>query len=361
MYFVDKKKFTVWAIGALIISIIVNFPHLVNIIYSTPPPIMKGPPPFIMGHRPIFPHFTETEFLSFQFIWYYVVSFILLCITGNQEKVGKDHTGRQEVVFMILKVIMVITIAFALEMTILRQLMNHFEFKFRPRFDAILFSRYLFMLVVSGLTGLLIKMIDKKNSVEIENERLRLENLQIQYNALTHQMNPHFFFNSLNSLQYLLLEGEQQKSIIYINELSTVFRYILQSSKKELVPLKEELDFLKAYQYLLNIRFEDKIRFEIDICPDMYEMQIPILTLQPLVENAINHNGCSSKTPLVIKIFIQHKNLVVENNLIPKLHKSNSSGIGLENLNQRFLLLTGSGINIEQTDVAFKITLPLKN
>lgn len=126
------------------------------------------------------------------------------------------------------------------------------------------------------------------------------------------------------------------------------------------MPLKEELDFLKSYQYLLNIRFEDKIRFEIDILPEMNEMQIPILTLQPLVENAINHNGCSSKMPLIIKIFIQNKNLVVENNLISKIHKNNSSGIGLENLNKRFLLLTGNGIGVEQTDTEFKITLPLK-
>lgn len=360
MYFIDKKKFTVLAIGALIISIIVNFPHLVNIIYSSPPPVMKGPPHFMMGHRPSFPRFTETEFLAFQFVWYYVVSFILLFITGDQRRLGKDRKGQQEILIMVSKVIIVVVIAFALEVTILRQLMSHFEFRFRPKFDAILFSRYLFMVVISFLTGLLVKIMDKKNSVEIENERLRSENLQIQYNALTNQMNPHFFFNSLNSLQYLLIEGEQQKSIIYISELSTVFRYILQSSKKGLVPLKEELDFLKSYQYLLNIRFEDKIRFEIDILPEMNEMQIPILTLQPLVENAINHNGCSSKMPLTIKIFIQNKNLVVENNLISKIHKNNSSGIGLENLNKRFLLLTGNGIGVEQTDTEFKITLPLK-
>lgn len=356
MQLIDKKKLTILAIGALIISLIVNFPHLLNHIYSSPP-IM---PNTAGAHRMVRPKLTSLEFMSFQFLWYYGVSFILLFIAGSSHFVKIGRKAFSEALIMLAKTIFVVIIAFVIENFILRQLMTHFDFRFRPKFDAILFSRYLFMVVISFLTGILIRMMEKKNSIEIENERLRSENLQIQYNALTNQMNPHFFFNSLNSLQYLLIEGEQQKSVIYISELSTVFRYILQASKKELVTIAEELDFLRSYQYLLYVRFEDKIRFDVDIPEIEKQHLIPVLALQPLIENAINHNGCSMQNPLVITIRIQSDMLEIANNRIPKLRKSPSSGIGLENLNKRFQLLLEKEVIIKQNDNEFRILLPLK-
>lgn len=359
MYFIDKKKLIILAIGALIISLLVNFPHLINLIYPGRPPMMPEMPPM---HGPrLHLRLTSLEFMFFQFLWYYITSFILLYIIGNSCISEREWKIRhQQTLIMIAKVVIVVVVAFVAENIIIKQLMDHFEFRFRPKFDAILFSRYLFMIVISFLTGLLLKMMERENSIKVENEKLRSENLQIQYNALTNQMNPHFFFNSLNSLQYLLIEGEQQKSVIYISELSTVFRYILQSSKKELVPISEELEFLRSYQYLLNIRFEDKIRFDIDIPESEKQWLLPVLSLQPLVENAINHNGCSIQSPLVITLRIRNHVLEVHNNRIPKLRKSSGSGIGLENLNKRFRLLMGKGITIEQNETEFKILLPLK-
>lgn len=358
MHFIDKKKLITFAVGALIISTIVNFPHLINMFYSPVNPVAPKypfmPPP---GSRP---RLSGSEFAAFQFLWYYVFSFILLFITSSQSDSRKGKLGVQEILIMISKVIIVVSIGYFVENILIRKLINHFEFHIRHRFDAILFWRYLFMVVISFLTGLLMKLMENQNSIVLEVEKLRSENLQIRYNALTNQMNPHFFFNSLNSLQYLLIEGEQQKSIIYISELSTVFRYILQSSKKELVPLAEEMSFLKSYQYLLNIRFEDKIRFNIDIPESSRIREIPVLTLQPLVENAINHNSCSSSLPLEISLYIDGDFLIVRNNRMPKLRKTSGEGIGLENLKKRFVLLLDKEIIIKHDENEFKVILPLK-
>jgi Putative regulator of cell autolysis len=244
---------------------------------------------------------------------------------------------------------------------ILRSLRDNFSFGMRKHsFDSVLMSRYLFVLVLSILTTLLIRMMQRQTDMAVENERLRTENLQIRYNALSNQMNPHFFFNSLNSLQYLLMDNQLQKSITYIEELSKVFRYILQSSKKEVVPLQEEIDFLNSYRFLLNIRFEEKIRFEIEI-DDLYlNYELPVLTIQPLVENAINHNSCSMSKPLIIRISVESNRLIVSNNIIPKLRDNKGAGIGLDNLNNRFMLLMNKPIEIAQNEDFFTVTMPLK-
>ena len=142
--------------------------------------------------------------------------------------------------------------------------------------------------------------------------------------------------------------------------MSTVFRYILQSSKKELVTLDEELNFLDSYRFLIGIRFEDKIQFDINIPQKMRNHQIPVLTLQPLIENAINHNACSYQKPLIITIWLRDNVLEVSNNIIPKIRTEKGEGIGLENLKKRFVLLLSKEIQISQEENKFKILLPIK-
>ena len=145
-----------------------------------------------------------------------------------------------------------------------------------------------------------------------------------------------------------------------MEELSTVFRYILQSSKKELVKVKDELEFLSSYEYLLKIRFEDKINFQINIPGEIFDELIPVLSLQPLVENAINHNSCSIDKPLIIKIYSEKSYIIVENNILPKIRPENSTGIGNENLRKRFMLLLNKEITIVNSDDKYKVILPLK-
>ena len=127
-----------------------------------------------------------------------------------------------------------------------------------------------------------------------------------------------------------------------------------------MVHLKDEIDFLKAYRYLLEIRYEEKIIFNINIPSQFLDCELPVLTIQPLVENAINHNSCSLSNPLIIDIFINEGNLIVKNNKIKKIRVEKSSGIGLDNLRNRFQLLLNKSITIENTDRIFSVTLPLQ-
>ncbi|MDO5569842.1 MAG: histidine kinase [Bacteroidales bacterium] len=357
MKFIDKKKFIVISIAALIVTILVNFPNIFNSFYTGDDFMKNGMHEFEKFKKP-HPEF-KFDFQIFQFLWYYIFSFILLIITSNK-KYFKTKNSSSDFFVPFVHIIIIVVIFYVLESMIFKYFFGPHDFPFKRRFDAILFSRYLFVVVVSFLTGLLMKIFEEQNTIEIENEKLKSENLQIRYNALTNQMNPHFFFNSLNSLKYLLLENEADKSIKYIDELSTVFRYILQSSKKELVALSDELEFLKAYTFLLEIRFESKIRIDVHIPEDMRNCKVPVLTLQPLVENAINHNTCTLNKPLYILIRMQGDLLEVSNNLNPKLRNESGSGIGLDNLNNRFILLLNKEIRVNKDSNNFSVLLPLK-
>lgn len=355
MKLIDKKRLLAISIAAFIITLVVNFPHLFNLISSEQIPLGAPPRGMLMKVGP-----PPVDFTVFQVIWYFVLSFCLLLSTSQENQKKNTEDNSREFLFSFLKILILVSLFFVIETLILRQFIDSNSFRMRRNFDAILFSRYLFVIIFSFLTGLLFKILDKQNRVQVENERLRSENLQIRYNALTNQMNPHFFFNSLNSLQYLLMEREQEKSIIYINELSSVFRYILQSSRKELVTLQEELDFLQAYRFLLEIRFEEKIQFVIDVPETVKHYRIPVLTLQPLVENAINHNTCTLQRPLVITICMKNDRLIVSNTINPKIRKEKGEGIGLENLRNRFLLLLNQEIVVEENPDFFKISLPVE-
>ena len=175
------------------------------------------------------------------------------------------------------------------------------------------------------------------------------------------QINPHFFFNSLNGLDSLIRTGEQEKPLEYLEGLSNVFRYILQSDHKTLVTLNEELNFVNAYTYLLSVRYEIN-------CFSQFRSQNPvyrktaILSLLPLIENAVKHNIISMQHPLRIEIYtVSESLLVVSNPIQPKMEDYVCSGIGLKNLQGRYLMLTGENIYIEKSNGYFKVFLPLLN
>ena len=158
--------------------------------------------------------------------------------------------------------------------------------------------------------------------------------------ALENQINPHFFFNALNSLHALIVEGQNQKSLAYLSNLSNVFRYILQSEKKELVALKDELSFLETYRFMLSVKYEEKLTFDIQINPAYMSCQLPVLSLLPLIENVIKHNEISARNPMRLSIYSTHEpSLVILNRKQPKLDEVEKVGIGLKNLDNRFALL----------------------
>lgn len=192
----------------------------------------------------------------------------------------------------------------------------------------------------------------------IENEKLKQENLENELVALKNQINPHFLFNSLNSLNSLIRENKEATK--FVNKLSYMYRYILQSSNRNLVSLKEELKFLDSYIFLIKTRYRNRFEIEIDLSDDLYEEKLPSLALQLLVENAVKHNEISKINPLIVKVYFDNNYLCVENKIRLRKTLVDSTGNGLSNLNKRCILLKDRKIEISDTDGIFKVKFLLK-
>ncbi len=223
-------------------------------------------------------------------------------------------------------------------------------------------TEHLFVLLTVLLCVLLIRLLHGKQHMRLEYEKLKTEQLRTSYNALMGQIRPHFFFNSLGGLSALIQNEDKERTLTYLNELSNVFRYILQSNQKEMVTLAEEFQFVKAYTYLLSIRYEGKLFFSIQADPPLLLWYLPMLSILPLVENAVKHNIISRQFPLYIDIYTNRdKQLVVSNCVQLKTEEKNSSGIGLRNLWGRYRLLTGKDIQITNRKGHFSVALPLSH
>lgn len=179
-----------------------------------------------------------------------------------------------------------------------------------------------------------------------------------KFDALKNQLDPHFLFNSLNVLTSLIEENPENAQK-FTTALSKVYRYVLEQKNKELVTVDEELDFARTYMSLLKMRFEDSIIFEIPEKSQNPESKVVPLSLQLLLENAVKHNMVTSSKPLTIKIYEDGDHLVVMNNLQPKQIVKKSSGVGLENIKQRYNLLTNKKVIINQEAKRFAIALPM--
>ena len=226
-------------------------------------------------------------------------------------------------------------------------------------FDYMLLLKCSFAVVASMLYGRIYVLISQRQAVVVENERLKNENLTTRYNMLVGQINPHFFFNSLNSLAMLVREKHDEKALTYIDQLSYTFRYIIQNGQSTLMTLDEELKFVEAYSYLFKIRYADKLFFDIDIEEKYRTWTLPALSLQPLIGNAVKHNTITRSKPFHISIRTENGWLVVSNPKVPKLEPEPSTGIGLENLRNRWHLITGRDIEIIDTDKEFVVRMPL--
>jgi len=179
-----------------------------------------------------------------------------------------------------------------------------------------------------------------------------------KFDALKNQLDPHFLFNSLNVLSSLIEENPESAQK-FTTSLSKVYRYVLEQKNKELVTVNEELEFAKTYMSLLKMRFEDSIIFEIPDQSTNPESKVVPLSLQLLLENAVKHNMVTTSKPLHIKIYEDNGNLVVENNLQPKQIVRKSSGVGLENIKQRYNLLSTKRVLINQKANSFAVSIPM--
>lgn len=193
---------------------------------------------------------------------------------------------------------------------------------------------------------------------KIKEQKVIAGTASAKFDALKNQLDPHFLFNSLNVLTSLIEENpvNAQK---FTTSLSKVYRYVLEQKSKELVTVDEELNFARTYMLLLKMRFEDSIIFEIPDKASNPESKVVPLSLQLLLENAVKHNMVTTSKPLHIKIYEDGDYLVVMNNLQPKQIVKKSSGVGLENIKQRYQLLSNRKVHINQREKDFAVAIPM--
>ncbi len=192
-----------------------------------------------------------------------------------------------------------------------------------------------------------------------EKEELKRERISAEFATLKNQINPHFLFNSLNTLTSLI-EENPKTATDFVQKLSSVYRYVLTQKDKELIPLSEELAFVQSYIYLNQIRFGNNLRTHIHIEPQFQQTKIVTLSLQMLIENCIKHNIISADKPLTIYIGVFNHKIFVRNNLQPRTIVSNdSNGIGLHNIVHRYSLLTQDEVEIFEDGKDFMVSLPL--
>ncbi len=227
-------------------------------------------------------------------------------------------------------------------------------------FTGTLLFQFFVTWILCTLIGHVSLLYSEKRRKELEIEQLKIENLQSRYDALTNQINPHFFFNSLNGLTSLIRKKNDAVTLAYVNKLSDVFRYILQSGKKGLVTLGEELEFVEGFKYMMEVRFASKLVFNIDVPKDKMNLKIPVLSLLPLIDNVAVHNAMDSEHKMEVNITLTGQlELVVSNPVYPKLTVPNTNGTGLKNLDNRFMLLMNRKIRYENDGDFFHVYLPL--
>lgn len=220
------------------------------------------------------------------------------------------------------------------------------------------FARFLLSSVMITVVIRLILLMRESRNKDLINEQLRTAYLQAQLKLLQEQLNPHFLFNTLSSLSAMVRENPNLAQS-YILHLSKVFRYTLVHSGNDMVTIDTEFQHLESYIQLVKMRLENAFQIQININKDISDKKLLHLSLQPLVENAVKHNKAINSSPLIVDIYEENGWLVVRNNLQPVISETESTGLGLTNLNERYRLQTNHEIEIYQNSEYFMVKLPL--
>jgi len=226
---------------------------------------------------------------------------------------------------------------------------------------------YLFLMVRGSMSIAIIYLVqytvnlDARNQfVLLQNEMLKTENMRAKYEMLRQQISPHFLFNSLSSLRSMI-RSSNNNAENYLIKLSDIYRWLLANKEIDTIALKEELEFIEDYSFLLFARYEHMLGIEIDVQENLLKYKVPTFTLQLLLENCVKHNIVSKEKPLHIKIYDSGLNTIsVENNLQRIVRTGEASGIGLQNLIKRYDLLgVSDGVQIFYDDFVYRVKIKL--
>jgi uncharacterized membrane-anchored protein YhcB (DUF1043 family) len=341
-----KQYFIIVLLLALAIAITIHFPMVMNYLF--------GEEGSRHGNR-FMPSFTH---LGLELLITYIVALLMFTLNFFILNPAERH-GRLKMLNIILAISLTVVSVYILN-DLLYSVKNMIDTGPRPGGQRNEFDYRNFF--VSGLVigcVLIIRLIFQKQTIMLENEALKRESLQSQFESLKNQLSPHFLFNSLTALKILIKEAPETAQN-YVNSLSRALRYTLKSNEKQLVTLKEEMEFMESYLFLIRMRFGDNLFIGTSINENLLLRNLPPLTIQTLVENAIKHNEISKLRPLKIDISTtENDSLIVLNNIQKKLSEEEGTGIGLTNLSKQFQLLFGKDITISIENHQFKVEIPL--
>ena len=333
----DKISNRTLIIASFVLSAFVIYPKIINLPWELP---------HITDRSAKIDHLV---FFTYRYLFFCLMIWLLLMV--NVFKENTMSFSRR-----LLRTFLITITAYVIYLSISFIISKHVDC-----FTGLLLFQFVVACLLCVFIGHFYAMYSEQRRKEYEIEKLKTENLQSRCDALTNQINPHFFFNSLNGLTTLVRSSMKTETLEYINKMSEVFRYILQSEKKGFVPLGEELKFLDSFRYLQEIRYADKLSCKIDVPENKKHMLIPVLSLLPLIENVVKHNMIDRENMMCISVFVNEKNeLVVSNPVHRKIDQPDKNGIGLSNLADRFMLLHSREIRIEHDDDVFSVYLPLK-
>ncbi len=200
------------------------------------------------------------------------------------------------------------------------------------------------------------RVIVEKKDAELKASRAEKLAIEAKLTSFREQLSPHFMFNSLNTLSSIIRQEDAQR---FVEQLASVYRYLLESREKNSVSLKDELSFVRSYWHILKERFGDAIELDIEFNSDISTKQIPPLALQTLVENAVKHNVATQNKPLQISIKETDTSIIIKNNIQLKSNPIASTGVGLYNLSERYDLLYNKEIEIINSENFFTVKLPM--
>lgn len=281
--------------------------------------------------------------------------------SSDSIKAGKQY--KKQIILKLLKfylLVLVIAIGFLFITIMFNMFIGNQNFSYvLEHFFLKEFVNFLISWLIGISFGSLIFFYNEWNNALKREQKLREEKLIFQYETLKNQVNPHFLFNSLNTLSSLVSKdaGLSEK---FISKFSSIYRYILENRDKDSVSLSREVDFVKDYFFLQKIRDNGKIILDIDI-EELDSFEILPISLQLLIENALKHNAATKDNPLSINVSLENDFLVVKNALEPKMRLEPSSKIGLKNLGERVKLAMNKEISVESSNGLFIVKMPLKS
>ena len=338
MYITNKENNSIFYVSVFI-SIILNFHRVVSGFNEIN---------IILGYTWNFNIYELIFQILFQILFCYSIGFIFLkrfydVISGNLLNI-------RTILIFTLIVLAFWSLGSSLQLIIYDNVIS----------QNIFYKAYLIRITLSGVLMLLsVKFLylNKQNNLkELENEKLKSSYLNSKLENLKDQINPHFLFNSFANLSALIDEN-QKTAKKYLSNLSDVFRYSLNNSNEQIVNLADELELLNSYIELYKIRIKDGLTLIVDL--NDKEKKILSMSLQPLLENVIKHNEISKEKPVTIELKQRGNLFSFKNNLNQRNKSVSENGIGLSNLNERYKILVGKEIDIQNTSSQFIVTLPL--